>query len=219
MQIPSPLDPCTKDVTLELSGADPVYNNSACTSLSVMERRGRQHTTRAQAVSESTEQRNGKKEELINARPGNPTQPAIRYASPPPPAGQALQRIPSPQRNHSGRNITSYTDSGMPPQPANLPARYANLRTGNSARRSGSTRMTPPASPYANPSDPRSPHAGVRGGPMSSGNLSGPLSGRGMFPAYDALLNAHLQSGENPSKSLEMIPGAHSICLRALFFL
>ena len=236
LQVPSPLDVAGRDVTLEFSTAtgseeyasaqtlkhwdsslSGASYRTAPDALTASNSLTRLPTPRGQAISESRERWSGARDDLINAsaypRPANPGAGA-RFPSPPP--GQQLQRLPSPQRN-SGRGLSG----GTIPAPyldasganANLPARYANLRTNGSSRR-GSARMTPPASPYANPSDPRSPH-GRGADPMSTGNLSGPLSGpamsgRGLFPAYDGMLSAHMQSGENPSKSIDMMPGTIS---------
>jgi hypothetical protein len=65
----------------------------------------------------------------------------------------------------------------------------------------------PPASPYSNP---RSLHGYPisRGAPLSPGNLSGPLSGRGFFPAYNGVLSAQNYSVDGPSRSVEMMPGS-----------
>lgn len=246
MQVPSPLDLAGKDVTLEFSAATGEEDFASAQSLKHWESSvsnasfrtapepaassslTRLPTPRGQAITESRERWSGQRDDLINAsaypRPANPAPPTgARFASPPPAQnGRHLQRIPSPQRQHSGRTIAASGHAapqypGEPPiaqhagaANANLPARYTNLRTGTGGvpgRRSGSARMTPPASPYANPSG--SP-LGARGGPMSSGNLSGPLSGRGIFPAYDGMLSARgMQSTDNFSKSVEMTPGTN----------
>lgn len=236
LQVPSPLDAAARDVTLELSGtgseeyasAQTLKHWDSCVSgasyrtaqeqLTASNSLTRLPTPRGQAISESRERWSGARDDLINAgtypRPANPAPVGGTHIPNPPPGQQQLQRLPSPHRN-SGRGL----GAGTIPAPymdgtnANLPARYANLRT-NSSRR-GSARMTPPASPYANPSDPRSPH-GRGADPMSTGNLSGPLSGRamsgrGLFPAYDGMLAGHMQSGENPSKSIEMMPGMYRL--------
>lgn len=223
------MDVSGKDVTLEFTTADAKEGSSAQSlkhwdsnlSVSGSFRTAQEPasrsltklaTPRGHAISESRDRSSGPADDMIGAapyqaRPANPPG-AIRYASPPPP-GQQLNRMNSPQRPHSGRGTApaSYGDvvSQHAAAGANLPARYANLRTGVSRQRSGSSRMTPPQSPYANgnPSESRSPHGAIRGGPMSSGNLSGPLSGRGLFPTYDGIISGR----ENPSKSVEMIPG------------
>jgi hypothetical protein len=148
-------------------------------------------------ISESREQRSPspQHDEVLGAsqypRPTNRAPTGVRYASPPSPEA----RFSSPQRTDSGRGTIGTMAHGAPQFPGVQDSVAAHTRIHKSL----------PA-PCANPGSPHG-HPMSRAACMSSGNLSGPLSQRWMFPACDGILSTRTLSTDGHSKSLELVPG------------
>jgi hypothetical protein len=223
-QFPAPSQDCAPPQILDRDNSESDLEECYCTapepdpqpqgSAPHASTRSPMHWSRACSEGKERKSRSSHLNDVISARPGGVDAPAFNYATS---RHHSARATPTQWvGSTSGSKGASAPHSSMFPVPQDpvhslnesqepaLP--YENLRRFVSAHRSTSARLTPPASPYSNP---RSPHAFAmpRGNGPMSGDISGRLSSRGVFPAYDAFLSGNVHSADCHSRSIEMMPG------------